>query len=128
MLRITMMLLCVILAAAAFGRYKAEVSVREARRELKAIEDAKARELSEIRMLRAEVAFLERPERLAKIAARYTDLHPLTGAQLATAEEFIAAVSAKPETKNEANRMEEDIIGRVLTVADAGPYSNRLAE
>lgn len=88
MLRLTLLLLCLMLAAAAAGRYKAEAAVRETRNELRRLEKEKANELSKIQVLRAEVASLERPERLATIAKEVTDLAPLTGAQLLTAEEF----------------------------------------
>jgi hypothetical protein len=94
MMRLTTFLLCLILAAAAAGRYKAEVAMRDARSELRALERQKAEELSSIQVLRTEVAFLERPERLAGIAASLTDLAPLTGAQLMTAEDFEIAFAA----------------------------------
>ena len=41
MVRATMILLCFLLLAAAAGRYKAEVSVRDAKEELKALEKAR---------------------------------------------------------------------------------------
>ncbi len=91
MLRVTMLLLCLILAAAAAGRYKAEAAVRETRNELRELEQAKSKELTRIQVLRAEVAYLESPERLAAIATKMTDLEPLTGAQLLTADDFKVA-------------------------------------
>lgn len=95
MMRFTTFLLCLILAAAAAGRYKAEIAVRDAKSELRALDRQKTEELSSIQVLRAEVAFLERPERLAEIAQSVTALEPLTGAQLATAEDLELAF-AKP--------------------------------
>lgn len=92
MVRLTMIMLCFLLAAAAAGRYQAEVSVREARREIEELDRAKAKELSQIQVLRAEVAYLENPDRLAKIAVRITDLEPLSGRQLLTADEFLIAI------------------------------------
>lgn len=91
MIRITTIFLCILLAAAAAGRYRAEVSVRETRQELKRIEAEKAEELRSIQMLRAEVAYLENPERLAKIAAAKTDLRPSAQGQTLTAQQFAAA-------------------------------------
>jgi cell division protein FtsL len=96
MLRLTLLLLCLMLAAAAAGRYKAEAAVRETRNELRRLEKEKSNELSKIQPLRAEVAYLERPERLATIAEKVTDLEPLTGAQLLTAEDFQLAFG-KPD-------------------------------
>jgi hypothetical protein len=100
MMRFTTFLLCLILAAAAAGRYKAEVAVREAKSEARELERQKAKELSSIQVLRAEVAYLERPERLAAIAEGVTGLAPLSGAQLVTAEDlelaFAVARGASP--------------------------------
>ncbi len=94
MMRLTMILLCFLLAAAAAGRYKAEAAVRESRIELRRLDRAKAQEVSAIQALRAEVAYLESPERLAGVADAVTNLKPLTGAQLMTAEDFVAAFGA----------------------------------
>jgi hypothetical protein len=96
MMRLTMILLCFILAAAAAGRYKAEAAVRETRLELRRLEHAKTEETSSIQALRAEVAYLESPERLAGVADAVTDLKPLSGAQLLTAEDFVASFGGGP--------------------------------
>lgn len=94
MMRLTTLLLCLILAAAAAGRYKAEVAVRDAKSEIRALDRQKSEEISSIQVLRTEVAFLERPERLAEIADAATALEPLTGAQLMTAEDYELAFAA----------------------------------
>ena len=94
MMRFTTFLLCLILAAAAAGRYKAEIAVRDAKDEARALERRKVEELSSIQVLRAEVAYLERPERLAEIAESVTGLAPLSGAQLMTAEDLELAFAA----------------------------------
>lgn len=119
MVRATMILLCFLLLAAAAGRYKAEVSVREAREELKALEDAKAQEVSEIKVLRAEVAYLESPDRLAKIAARHTDLKPLAGTQLMTADEFVLALAGSPQLAPAREAPGGDVIMHAIAMADA---------
>ncbi|WP_411817605.1 hypothetical protein [Hyphococcus sp. DH-69] len=91
MIRITTIFLCVLLAAAAFGRYRAEVSVRELREDIEKIEISQVEEVRAIQMLRAEIAYLENPERLAKVANAKTDLRPSTGDQMMSAREFAAA-------------------------------------
>ena len=91
MIRIATIFLCILLAAAAAGRYRAEVSVREARQELEKLETSKLEELRSIQMLRAEIAYLENPNRLAKIAEAKTDLRPSLGEQRMTAPQFVAA-------------------------------------
>ncbi|HPE30975.1 MAG TPA: hypothetical protein PLV61_07245 [Parvularculaceae bacterium] len=119
MVRITMILLCLLLAAAAAGRYQAEVSVREARRDIERLDAARVRELSSIQVLRAEVAYLENPDRLSKIADQVTDLQPLTGGQLMTADEFFLAFG-EPAAKIApiAGTHDEDVILKALAMAD----------
>ena len=119
MVRITMILLCLLLAAAAAGRYQAEVSVREARRDIERLDAARVRELSSIQVLRAEVAYLENPDRLAKIASQVTDLQPLTGGQLMTADDFFLAFG-EPAAKIApiARTHDEDVILKALAMAD----------
>lgn len=97
MLRLTMILLCLLLAAAAAGRYQAEAAVRETRLELRRMEKEKAREATQIQILRAEIAYLESPERLSAIAGKMTDLAPLTGAQLYSADDFEVAFGAEAD-------------------------------
>lgn len=102
MMRFTTLILCLILAAAAAGRYKAETSVGDARSEIRALDRQKAEELSSIQVLRTEVAFLERPERLTGIADNVSTLAPLTGAQLMTAEDFEIAFAARLQQNQDA--------------------------
>ncbi len=77
-----------LLAAAAAGRYRAEVSVKETRAELKRLEISKTQEQQSIQMLRAEVAYLENPNRLSKIAQAKTNLRPSVQDQLLSARQF----------------------------------------
>lgn len=95
MLRFCTVLLCLLLAAAVAGRYHAEVSVREEREHIRSLEAKKFEEKRRIQILRAELAWLESPERLVKIAAEKTDLEPITGAQLMDTAEFIAAMKGE---------------------------------
>jgi len=88
------MLLCLILTAAAAGRYRAEVAARETRSEIRRLQLDKQQAVDDIQLLRAEIAYLESPDRLAKLAARYTSLEPLSGAQLLTARDFLVAFAS----------------------------------
>ena len=96
MIRISMIVLCLLLAAAAAGRYQAEVRVREAREELRKLDRLEAEEVAQIQLLRAEVAYLESPDRLVKVAKLATSLKPMAGVQLYTADDFALAFSAQP--------------------------------
>lgn len=121
MLRLTMILLCFVLAAAAAGRYKAEAAVRETRTELRQLDQAKTLEATKIQVLRAEVAYLESPERLGVIATKMTDLKPLSGAQLLTADDFKVVFGDRDDEKlaNAPN------IGRPVEVAGIDPLTLR---
>lgn len=116
MMRFTMILLCLVLAAAAAGRYQAEAAVRETRNDLRRLEQTKEKELSSIQLLRAEIAYLESPDRLAEIAESMTDLDPLSGSQLMTAEDFAVAF-AKEAAKDPAAASGEIAI-EVAALAD----------
>lgn len=102
MIRITTIFLCVLLAAAAFGRYRAEVSVRELRHDIEQLQTSKAEEERAIQMLRAEIAYLENPERLAKVAVAKTDLRPADAEQIVNAREFAAALGVEDEPDGDA--------------------------
>lgn len=118
MIRVTTIFLCLLLAAAAAGRYRAEVSVRETRSELQRLETSKAEEERSIQMLRAETAFLENPERLSKIADAKTDLRPPSRDQILTAQQFAAVFGdeeALPQSKPAP--LDNDVIFNALAMA-----------
>ena len=118
MIRITTIFLCILLAAAAFGRYRAEVSVRELREDIRQIETGKVEERREIQMLRAEIAYLENPDRLAKIAETKTDLRPSSSDQRVNAREFAALFGDEPQLAEEpAPAPESDVIRNALAMA-----------
>ncbi|MEZ5917743.1 MAG: hypothetical protein R3C40_09315 [Parvularculaceae bacterium] len=111
-------MLCLILAAAAAGRYKAEVAVRDVRSEIVQIDHKKAAEANKIQVLRAEIAYLESPERLAEIAERVTNLKPLSGAQLMTADDYLFAF--RDVSDDVAVPAEDADQAKAVTVADLG--------
>lgn len=118
MIRITTIFLCLLLAAAAAGRYRAEVSVKEARSELKRLEISKLEELRSIQMLRAEVAYLENPDRLSKIAEAKTDLRPSARDQLLTARQFAVIMNgAEGEAVGKADHAPADVITNAIAMA-----------
>lgn len=119
MVRITMIFLCLLLAAAAAGRYKAEVSVRESREQIHQLKEEKGAELRKIQTLRAELAYLESPERLARIAEKKTDLRPLESSQLLTSEQFVAAFGDPQASPSKGqDKLDDAIILHALAMAD----------
>ncbi|MHA7870784.1 MAG: cell division protein FtsL [Hyphococcus sp.] len=122
MIRISTLFLCVLLAAAAAGRYRAEVSVKETRAELSKLAAEKEDELRTIQMLRAEVAYLENPQRLAKIAESKTELRAPAPEQLLSAREFVTAMTgeqdAPPAPVDDAPY---NAIANAIAMAQVGP-------
>lgn len=96
MVRLTMLLLCLLLAGAAAGRYQAEIAVRQSKKEIESLKAERASELRQIQTLRADIAYLESPGRLAALAAKLTDLKPLAADQLMSAADFHVAFRETP--------------------------------
>ena len=92
MFRITSIFLCALFLAAVAGRYSAEESVSAAQEELQRLDAEYAEEMRRVQMLRAEIAYLEGPERLAKVARATTDLRPPEPEALLTARQFRSAM------------------------------------
>jgi cell division protein FtsL len=87
MIRIINLLLVVAVIGLSVGlydiKYRAQVADREAQR----LEAKIAGEQEAIRVLRAEWSYLNQPERLQELAARYTTLKPLTASQIGSFED-----------------------------------------
>ncbi len=92
MFRLTSIFLCALFLAAVAGRYSAEESVSAAQEALLQLEAEYAEEARRVQMLRAEIAYLESPERLAKVARATTDLRPPAPERLLTAQQFKSAM------------------------------------
>lgn len=123
MVRLTMLLLCLLLAAAAAGRYQAEIAVRESRKEIESLKAKRATELQQIQTLRAEIAYLENPERLAILASKLTDLKPVSASQLMSASEFRVAFSSEADIPLE--QAEEAPSGRMALAQISIPGAAR---
>ncbi len=95
MFRITTIFLCVLFLAAVAGRYSAEESVRAAQQELERLEAERLEEARQVQMLRAEVAYLESPDRLAKVARATTDLRPPQTTEILNAHQFKSAMTGR---------------------------------
>ena len=118
MFRITSIFLCALFLAAVAGRYSAEESVGAAHEELQRLDVEYAEELRRVQMLRAEIAYLESPERLVKVARATTDLRPPKSESLLTAQQFRSAMIGEenqPETGGPAE--ENKVIRNAIAVA-----------
>ncbi len=92
MFRLTSIFLCALFLAAVAGRYSAEESVSAAQEALEQLDAEYADEARRVQMLRAEIAYLEGPERLAKVARATTDLRPPAPDALLSAQQFKSAM------------------------------------
>jgi cell division protein FtsL len=120
MFRITTIFLCVLFLAAVAGRYSAEESVRAAQEELERLDAEYAEEARKVQMLRAEVAYLESPDRLAKIARATTDLRPPVAEEMLSAREFRSAMAgeeAAPAQEMETPPLDDAIITNAIAMA-----------
>lgn len=91
MIRLSTIFLGALLFTAAAGRYNAETAVRELDKKINELEAQRKAELREVQILRAELALLESPDRLAELARAHTDLVPASGSQMMTADDFLVA-------------------------------------
>lgn len=114
--------LFVLFAVTAFARYRIEVAVVQAQAEMDRIEASAAALSRSIQMLRAEIAYLENPDRLARIAGLKTQLRPSTASQAVDAVQFAAAFDRDhPVLMPEGDEHDgEDIIFYALAMAGAG--------
>ncbi|MEM1397240.1 MAG: hypothetical protein AAGH38_07310 [Pseudomonadota bacterium] len=99
-MRISLIILCVVLFAAAAGRYSAEASTQALDRKISKLELQKARQERSIQMLTAEVAMLETPARLQQLAEEMTDLAPPSSDRLLAGREFFLAFGSGPNSLN----------------------------
>jgi hypothetical protein len=86
MKRILTVAVLLAVAAMSVGLYWTELGVRDLKREQVRLQDELVRERDAIRVLRAEWSYLNRPERLQALAARYLHLVPSIASQVATVD------------------------------------------
>ncbi len=73
----------VVVGGLVFGLFQVKLAVQDLEQRLARLDRALLESETNIHVLRAEWAYLNRPERLAKLAARYLDLAPLRADQIA---------------------------------------------
>lgn len=120
MIRTTMLFLCVLLAAAAFGRYRAEVTVRDVRAQTEQLKREEAQLKNDVKLLRAEIAYLESPDRLRLVADLATDLEPAIGSQLLSANTFLVTISPQSASPNPFLVSPENEVDHAMAVIDLG--------
>ena len=77
MIRYTSFLCLIILLGGALGVFKVKFYVQNLRKDILEMENQLSKEKNAIRVLKAEWTYLNQPERLRKLANKYTKLLPL---------------------------------------------------
>jgi len=102
-LRITALIYMACFAALSMGLYLVKYSVQNIQREVVAMKDSLAHEKEALHLLKAEWAYLNRPERLQRLAQQHLDLVPLDSRKIDDISVLPAAspIDAQaPESKN----------------------------
>ena len=87
MIRILNLLLLVGAIALSIGLYDVKYRAQRAEKQADKLENQIAREKEAIKVLRAEWAHLNEPDRLQALAKRYTDLRPVSPGQIGKFED-----------------------------------------
>lgn len=75
-----------VIIASAFGLYRVKYEVQSIRAQIKETSDELAQENESLRVVAAEWAYLNRPDRLQRLASKYLSSEQLTVAQVAEVE------------------------------------------
>ncbi len=119
MMRISTIFFCVLLAAAAAGRYRAEASVRADKAEIDKIDAEIAEEERQISKLDLEVEVLESSARLSQLALHRLELTSVKPYQLHTADQFARVISVDiPDPLPTRAQETEDFIVNAIAMAD----------
>ncbi|MGV6802428.1 MAG: hypothetical protein ACWA5L_10945 [bacterium] len=121
MIRLSTIFFCLLLAAAAAGRYQAEASVRADKKEMHRIEQKIEAEKQVINQLQMEVEVLESGARLAALTQQYLELEAVKPRQLHRLDDFarIAGI-ASPQTPEPSYDEQADFIVNAIAMADFG--------
>lgn len=98
-----LMLIGVVLIA---GLYFVKTRAAQARSHVRSLEHTVAQEEASVRMLRAEIAHLENPERLRSLADKHLNLQPVDAERTLTLEQAAQALPKKsvPESDDQGRR------------------------
>ncbi len=120
MMRISTIFFCILLAAAAAGRYRAEANVRAYKAEIRKIESEIEAHEEKISELDIQVESLEGSERLLRqLTVQRMSLASVKPYQLQTAREFAGVISVEmPTVVPATDKSNEDFIVNAIAMAD----------
>ena len=121
MIRITTIFFCLVLAAAAAGRYQAEAKLRADRDEVRRLDQQIDTQSDIIKDLQLEVEVLESAPRLTRLAQENLALNALQPEQLVTVQEMAGLLDMdKRVTPVKRTKPASDLIGNAIAMADFG--------
>ena len=91
-LRITALIYMACFAALSMGLYLVKYSVQNIQRDVDSARTALAQEKESLHLLKAEWAYLNRPDRLQRLASKHLDLVPLNSKHINDVQVLPAAV------------------------------------
>ena len=97
--RLGWVLLMIIGVALVIGLYFVKTRASQAKALVRKLEHTVSQEEASVRMLRAEIAHLENPERLRRLADKHLNLQPVEAERTLTFEQAVDALPRKPEQK-----------------------------
>ncbi len=114
-LRISVILWMVLLVLGVFGLYMVKYKVRAIKSEVAAAERQLIEEKRNLHVLNAEWTYLNQPARLRALSAKYLDVKPIRGQQIA---DFVSLPYTK--SSNLANKQDAHSTGAVKLVSGGG--------
>jgi cell division protein FtsL len=97
----TLLIYMAVIAVAACGVYFVKYSVQDMQRKVAALEEQLQQEQQALHLLRAEWAYLNRPERLSRLAADHLKMVPVAATSLTT----LAAIPAAQIQEKQQNSL-----------------------
>ncbi|NNC36786.1 MAG: hypothetical protein EX271_09655 [Acidimicrobiales bacterium] len=85
------------------GLYFIKTRASQAKLLVQKLEHTVGQEEASVRMLRAEIAHLENPERLRSLASEHLDLHPVEAGRVLTLQQAVNALPKKIELSPDQN-------------------------
>ncbi|MFN7185674.1 MAG: hypothetical protein ACK5WQ_06620 [Alphaproteobacteria bacterium] len=109
-LRMTMLVYMAVISIAAFGVYLVKYTVQDMQREVAALDKELQQERELLHLLKAEWAYLNRPERLERLASRHLQMVPLEATTLPAVRAIPASYPPEQQQKNTSPSASESIL------------------
>lgn len=103
MIRVSMLIWLIVAGAVAVGLYQMKYEVQRLEEKLGEVRGEIREDREALHVLEAEWSYLNRPERLARLARKHLDLRPVQSGQITRVAQLPPRIT-RPDTTGEANR------------------------